>query len=290
VRRLGGWICATSVCVATGCDWIVGISELQPASGSGSAIDAAATGAVDALDHCDGKVTFLPAPLEKFPNLVTEYVPTVTANLTVAFDVKDGNGFDIHEYHLGGSGFTEIDVSELNTPYVEDDPAVTADGLDLFFVSTRNGTMSAYETTRADLASKWGPQNPPMGLNGTEIFQVDVSPDGLTLYLVTSTSVLYQAIRTSRSAPFMIENGPPKATNVRYPTISSDGLELITESSVTGTPGLFEATRPAANGPNSTFATPAQIPTLVTAYDADLSPDDHYLMTGGDHYYVRSCQ
>jgi hypothetical protein len=88
---------------------------------------------------------------------------------------------------------------------------------------------------------------------------------------------------------FMIEAGAAKATNVRYPTISSDGLELITELA-TGPAGLYEATRPIATGPNATFSTPAPIPTLGTAYDADLSPDNHYLMTGGANYYVRSCQ
>lgn len=287
-----GVSCIAVAGLATGCDWIVGISALPPPAAGLDALgqlDGSAGQDAASDSDCRNHLEFVPVPPTQFPGLLTDYVPTITANLTDAFDVHDsGNGFDLREFQLVRGMFEPVDISSLNSPSLEDDPALSADGLDMIFVSTRQGTTNAYETTRSSLAAPWTAPNPPMGLNGAVIAQVDLSPDGLTLYLVSASHDLYQATRLTRLSPFVTASGGPIATDARNPTVSGDGLELIMESASGALgPGVSELTR---SSPNQPFAGQIPIQALPAAYDVDLSPDGHFLLTGGGQYYVRSCQ
>lgn len=176
----------------------------------------------------------------------------------------------------------------------DDDPALTADGLDVFFVSTRgSGKAAVYEAVRASTAEPFGPAlTIPQTSDLSPFLGIDVSWDGLTLYVTDpgpSTVLLYELHRATRDDPF----SPPSAAiadDVTWPTVSPDGKELFfVRRNVGGVRRLVRA--------DPTFGTPFTVPAMddvidATASDPDVSPDAGHLVvwTGsGFALYARSC-
>ncbi len=111
------------------------------------------------------------------------------------------------------------------------DPAFSADGLDLVFISTRfPGGAHAWEATRATLGDAFGAPRELGELAGITIDHgLDLSSDGLTLYYIAGATDhdLYQATRPDRASMFDIAGATVVTTNVEVPGVSPDQLELF---------------------------------------------------------------
>jgi hypothetical protein len=123
---------------------------------------------------------------------------------------------------------TLVDVSVIASPADTVDPSLTADGLDLFFISTRSadGNAHAWESQRSSRDTPWSPPT-LVSLPGAPLaaYGLDVSVDGLTLYYVTGVYELYSATRPARDQAFETTS-PLLASDVCWISVSPDQLEL----------------------------------------------------------------
>ncbi len=131
--------------------------------------------------------------------------------------------------------------SQVNSSTFEYDPAISADGLELYFQSSRpggSGDSDLYVTKRVSLQDEWQPaQNlgPVVNTDSAESGP-SLSADGLTLYFNSNRPGgfgghdLYLTTRESRQAPWgkPVNLGP--VVNSEFgdinPNISRDGLTL----------------------------------------------------------------
>src|SRR5688572_17060269 len=110
------------------------------------------------------------------------------------------------------------------------DPFITADGLELWFMSNAAGSNDLWVSRRASVGSRWGaPVNPGSSINTPDWEAMPrLSSDGLTLtfwrYPIFKT---YQATRASKEAAWSTPVEIPGTTNGGSPSLSSDALELF---------------------------------------------------------------
>ena len=111
-------------------------------------------------------------------------------------------------------------------------PGLSANGLELYFESNRNGGNDIFVATRSDVGSAFGMGTMASVSSGSEDIAPFVSADGKTLYFGSNRSGedrLYRATRMSPTGPFgtpMIVPGF-EAIAVRGATISGDGQEIL---------------------------------------------------------------
>jgi hypothetical protein len=285
------WIVVAMIAALGGCDWVLGLRGFGP---DARLIDAPPPDVPDApvFPDCRGHLDFVEIPAAaSFRGLSTEYVPTVREDRLEVYQVTGSTGYVIVRSHrdtIDETFLTNVgDTSVINMGTFQDDPALTADGLELAFIAIQSApVVRGYLTTRPDpMLPGWTAPVPMPGLETTTMKQLDLSPDGLTLYYVTDpSSTLYQATRADRSSPF-VPMFMPIASTVHYPTLSANGLELFTE--LDSLSGVYYATR-ASTG--DVFGAFQAVGALVSAYDVDLVPDGTLLSTGGTHFFQRSCQ
>ena len=142
-------------------------------------------------------------------------------------------------------------VSRLGS--YDGDPAVSGDGLELFFISDRDGARRIYMAARATTTEAWGPPIPVTdlwGIAGTNDSGPDLSHDGLTIWFSRAQigqpgPAIYTATRPIRSiawtAPVRVtelDGGP--ATS---PHVSRDGLKLYLTSTDPANQDIYAATR-----------------------------------------------
>ena len=130
----------------------------------------------------------------------------------------------------------------VNSSSRDQGPSVSADGLTLFFGSSRPGGLGELDlwvTTRASTADPWQSPvslGPPVNTEYEEAAP-SISTDGLTLYFNSNRpgslgyNDLYTTRRASLSDPWQtpVQIGPPVSTawNEFQPDISADGLTLF---------------------------------------------------------------
>ena len=154
----------------------------------------------------------------------------------------------------------------FNTQFADGTPGISADGLEMYFDSTRPGGLGwedLYVTTRQTVDDPWGPPVNLTTVNSPyrEVYP-SVSPDGLTLYFSDyfygpdrpggqGGHDLWMSTRASRSGPWTTPvnvGAPPNSSgNEVSPTVSGDGLTLIFASSRGGGSGYYDlwmSTRP----------------------------------------------
>jgi hypothetical protein len=281
------------VMLVGGCNWILGLDHIDPpngdANGDGRPLDAVPPPDTLQFEDCRGKIAFTAAPF-LFPGFAAVSAPAIRGDLQEAYDLEDDlNGTHIHRWVVDGSMmFGAADASPLDTG-TEQDPSLSADGREIVFISVRSGADYIYLSERAEVDRAWGTPIVVPGLATVLAQSVALSPDGLALYFVDGANDMYQAERTDRGLPFALANNQnPVASNIVSPTLSADGLELISETNPPDTGGLFEQVR---DSKLQVFGGVVAI-TLpgLPAYDADLSADNHILLTGNKRFFVRSCQ
>ena len=155
--------------------------------------------------------------------------------------------------------------STINTAFAEAGPSITADGRTLFFYSTRpggEGVRSIWTATRSSILEPFGsPTNVAATNSPFSDFGPDISPDGLTLYFVSTRDTpigqgdVFVTTRSSVNDPF----GPPQlvdGVNTSFddggPSATADGLTLYFSSIRPGGVGSYDmwvATRASVNDP-----------------------------------------
>lgn len=223
----------------------------------------------------------------------------------VGFDPTAGSldggadGKPVDAASLGAFG-PPAPIAELDDPSaIDDDPSVTADGLEIYFESYRVGGMGAgdvWRSQRASTSAAWGAPVAVTELNtpGDETGGT-LAPDGLTYYFTSNRSGgpgardVYVATRAARgdawSTPVLV---PEVSTPVDdyTPTPTPDGRLLFVSTQVSGDVELFVAARPTGTG---AWSTPSPVTELNSAgFDLDSWIDDAgttlVYARGGDIY------
>ena len=182
--------------------------------------------------------------------------------------------------------------------------SMTADGLTLFFCSSRSGgygRSDIYVTTRATTEEPWGtPVNLGPTVNSSSPDFARVSPDGLVLYIDSERSgglggrdiwVSTRATTNDQwSEPVHLGSPVNSAFGEEYPGISSDGLALFFGSAA------FSAPRPGGYGLSDIWITlrktkesdwgePVNLGPIVNSSDNDRAPS---ISTDGSTLYFAS--
>jgi hypothetical protein len=170
-----------------------------------------------------------------------------------------------------------------NVPAADDgDSALSSDGLAMVFVSRRAGG-SLYASRRTQIGDPWSALVPvPVqgGVNG-----IDLSSDGLRLYASVGDHELRMLERSAIDQAFGAL-GPVLATNVSWPSLSPDELELFHMTASGG--GFFRRTRAST----AVAFDMNETPIVANAVDPDVSSDATrlYYSVGGDiHAMTRAC-
>jgi hypothetical protein len=125
------------------------------------------------------------------------------------------------------------------------EPALSADGLVLMFISERSGARRLHESTRTSVAGTFSVPAIPVGLEDLDIGGIDLDPSGNRLFFESNTQLM-QLERPSRTSAF----GAPTAIAapaVQFPSLSPDALLLVYNSDGVG--NAHWATRPNINQP-----------------------------------------
>jgi Tol biopolymer transport system component len=125
---------------------------------------------------------------------------------------------------------------ELNTTVEDDDPTLSADGLELIFASARPGGLGDQDlwvTTRASLDATW---DPPVLLPNVNSTMIDKGPglarDGLTLFFVSTRGAakeeIYFTMRPDKQTDWGLpQRIAPLALAMSVGTPSVDGTHMV---------------------------------------------------------------
>ncbi|HSD86938.1 MAG TPA: hypothetical protein VLB44_05465 [Kofleriaceae bacterium] len=155
-------------------------------------------------------------------------------------------------------------IIELDDAADDKDPAISADGLTIYFTSDRGVPQNIYVASRATLADPFVVQGvlAITGAPATPRAAPALTGDELTMFYVDGID-LAVATRPTTSSPFAFDrlltelNAPQTDGD---PTITADGLELFFDSTRTGQAAVFRATRADTS---SAFSPPVEMPELV---------------------------
>lgn len=167
----------------------------------------------------------------------------------------------------------------INSSSTEGCPAISDDGLELYFWSNRSGGIGGYDiwvSRRATVQDEWGPAEnvgSPVNSSSTELC-MDVSPDGLVLISVSARSGSYGGsigdLWMSRRSAIGESWGPPvnlgPKVNSSYdengPCISADGSMLY-----------YSSNRPGGSGNADMWQVPIE-PVVDFNGDGNIDTDD----------------
>jgi len=190
--------------------------------------------------------------------------------------------------------------SIVNSPYRDEQPYISWDGLELYFESSRPGGYGSFDiwvTTRSALDQPWdSPRNlgPPVNTSAEDGAPC-LSADGLTLYLSSERSGgsgrsdLWMATRPTIGEPWSdaVNLGPivNHSHQDDCPVISADGLRLFFASydrpGGFGVYDIWMTTRATASNP---WQVPINIGPMVNTQDGEypggLSSDERWLYIG----------
>jgi Tol biopolymer transport system component len=187
-----------------------------------------------------------------------------------------------------------VGVPEVSTAGQNGTPALSADGLTLYFYSTRGGGLGSRDlwlSTRSDTAAEFTTPNLIAGVNGPDFAHGPwISPDELTLIWATDRSggvgqgdiwIARRSFRTdgfSGVAPLNGVNSPSDETRA---VIDNDGLTIYLSSNRPGGVGgrdLWVATRYDPAGSFSRVTNLAAVNSSSEDTDPALSADGRELM------------
>lgn len=261
---------AAALCViAAGCDALFGLDPLEARpDGNSDAVDAALP--ADVAPDC------LFGPRELLYD-GGAHDPTLSADRKELFYAYDlGSGYDIYRTVRTDTSAPFVAaaiVAELSSASKDTDPALTADGLMVVFISERGGNgPRAYQATRtSSVVAFTTPQLVP-GLENTPVSGIDVSGDGLTLYYDDGAR-LVAAERSARDQGILVVR-IIAAESTPFPSVSADGRELYYNG-----PGVMRRTR---EDLSASFVVATQTVVDDGGADADILPDGSAIvLTGG---------
>lgn len=178
-------------------------------------------------------------------------------------------------------------VSELSVPAKTDNPTLTADMLEIFFTSERDGVPAdVFVAERASRSAKFGPARRVDGVSeaGVETSPA-ISPDGLTLWWASDRAGghgdldIWVATRRSRSAAWS-EPANVDALNsstLDIPRPLGEHARVMPMASDRETPGYYQILFATLNEGATDFAEPEPVPELMypekSTVDGFLSDD-----------------
>lgn len=187
---------------------------------------------------------------------------------------------------LGPWGAATLVTEVSDATADDDDPAFTADLLELYVNSDRAGAgdYDIFVSTRGSTAEPWAAPVPVTELNSTSNdTDIAIAPDGLTLWFCSNRLAgldIFVSRRADRSAPWSTPTAVSElnSTAADCPcAVTDDGLTMVLESRQGGTWNLYLATRASTA---STWDTPAALAEVNSTSDdmqGWLSPDGLHL-------------
>jgi hypothetical protein len=162
-------------------------------------------------------------------------------------------------------------VTAVNSPSYETDPAISPDGLELFFSSDRPGGVGGLDFYRSTRATTADPFDPPLPVTELQTIQdelaLEIVSDGLTIYFRRQGDI-FRATRTAVGAPFtniVRDVDLSTALTDSNPTLSGDQLVASTTRDVAfNNKDLLLFSRPNVN---VAWGTPRAISELSTSSD-----------------------
>ncbi|HEY5925781.1 MAG TPA: hypothetical protein VIV11_29040 [Kofleriaceae bacterium] len=162
---------------------------------------------------------------------------------------------------------TSTHASQLATPWslpvrigavsalgaYDSEPAISADGLELYFISDRDGGRRIYMSTRFSTEMPWGSPVPVYALWGSAVTYdngPELSHDGLTIWFSRSTAgqpgpQLQVATRAIRSLGWSTPTPLAElAINASAPHVSQDGLTMYFANTDPASLDIYSTTRP----------------------------------------------
>ncbi len=279
------------VCTCCGCNALFGLKSTRLVDGPPPTPDAPGCAGEQfqgpyALPELDPSKTML--AIETEPTLVGDGL-----ELWLTVRVTSGAQQDLYFTTRPSLGdpFGLPQLAAFDDPTTDDaDPAFSADGLDMIFLSGRFSGRHLWEATRASVTDAFDPPHEIGELAGVTVDHgLDLSNDGLTLYYVAGAtdSDLYQATRRDRASPFDVAGAMVVAASVDVPGVSPDQLELFFDTP-TGS-DVLRRTRASSDVPFDANDSIVQ----GNARAPDVSPDAKTLIfaasSGGIGYRTRSC-
>jgi hypothetical protein len=183
-------------------------------------------------------------------------------------------------------------VTELNVPDAKDeDITLTADLLEIFFLSERTGSKELWTSTRSSRAEPWAPPRPVTELN-TSLSEITpcVSADGLRIWFYSGgdPAGIWRATRAARGDAW----SPAEPMGLVLPAGTTlaigpalDESERLLALAVLGASNmawdLYSATRPTADAPFSTFSP-------ILGVNGEANEHDPFLVDGGRDLFFSS--
>ena len=217
------------------------------------------------------------------------FAPTLTQNeLYILFASRragGAGGFDLWEARrtsLVAPWNAPTPVAQLNSAADDTEPALSRDGLELYFTSSRSigglGPSNVLRSTRIALNAPWGPPaalGGPVNLTGVSNHDPRLSSNGLTLFYASNVgggADLFTVVRSSVGGPW--QNRQP------LPGLNTGAVERSPLPDGDGGILYFASDRPGGNGgldiyltwrSGNGYTTPILIPELSSPAD-DLMP------------------
>ena len=220
--------------------------------------------------------------------------PSMTSDARELYFVSDRSGNQdiwVSRRASAGDAWAAPDpVAELNTPMAEQAPAVSFDGLTLWFSrSVVARQPQIWVTTRSALGQTWSSPTPVTELNGAGI-EISAKVDETSLLMFfestrSGTSQLYASTRPNAQSPWgtpaPIQGLGPTGT-AHDPFVASLGLRVWFESTQTGGGDLYAADRASVTDPFANVTPLSELDTPAQEADPWLSPDLHYILFASD--------
>lgn len=197
----------------------------------------------------------------------------------------------------GGHFGVPVPIPLLAPGELAQDPTLTADELDLFFASDKNGDLDIWTTSRPAIGRPWGPARRVDELSTTSADgEPEVSPDGLTLYFSSDRTGaaggfrIWISRRAQRADPWdtPLALALGAGTSFRGPAVDSRSVTLVFASVGDSRDfDLYAASRPSETAPWETPALITEVNTPWYDWDPALYRDGLGLAFGsrrdGDH-------
>jgi hypothetical protein len=253
------------------------------------------------------------------PELTLDFwSPTVSADGRTLFFAVSADGVDEQiatatRADRGAVFAPAAAVTTVNSAGQDGGPLLSADGLSLYFYSTRVGGLGdrdVWLSTRADVASEFGAPTPLPGINGPDVDHLPwVTRDELTMLWTTTRSggigqgdvwIARRGFRSDGFSNIAPLNGVNSASYEGRAILANDELTTYFASDRPGGVGaldLWVATRNDRTGTFSQIANLARLNSSGADLDPVLSADERELFfssnRGGPHRLwrsVRACQ